>query len=239
MFIRDIKVGVISNSRKEHTVGIELTTYEGKFACSAPSGKSKGKNEVPCYNRNGLIRSVKLTRAFAKTLIHKNFILKNLDDIKQLTDLIGHFEKRYGLFGGNIRYILEGVFLKAAAKDRNLELWQFINNDVNAGKKPKIPMPVGNCIGGGLHSPKINGKRPDFQEFLLIPNEKTFSHAVTLNLKAYTLARKILKTSKTNGHGSRNKKRHIAIANNIGKIKIKYKRLLSTVLPSIKKRRLF
>jgi len=198
MFIRDIKVGVISNSRKEHTLGIELITYEGKFTCSAPSGKSKGKNEVPSYNRHGMIRSVKLARAFAKKLIHKNFILKKLDDVKQLTELMESFEKHYGAFGANTKYVFEGVFLKAAAKDRNRELWEFINDDVNNGRKPKMPMPVGNCIGGGLHSPKIKGKRPDFQEFLLIPNEKKFSHAVTLNIKAYTFARKILKISKSN-----------------------------------------
>ena len=51
-------------------------------------------------------------------------------------------------------------------------------------------MPVGNCIGGGLHS---SGKKPDFQEFLLIPNEKTFSRAITKNIRAYESAKKEIK----------------------------------------------
>jgi enolase len=60
-------------------------------------------------------------------------------------------------------------------------------------KDIKMPMPVGNCIGGGLHSKGIYGKKPDFQEFLLIPNEETFSHAVTRNIHAYLYAKKLLK----------------------------------------------
>jgi len=77
-------------------------------------------------------------------------------------------------------------------------LWEFINDDVNRGLRPKMPMPVGNCIGGGLHSKLVNGKKPDFQEFLLIPKEKTFSRAVTVNLRAYEYARKLLRVRKRN-----------------------------------------
>ncbi len=93
---------------------------------------------------------------------------------------------------------MEAVFLKAAAADNNKELWEFINDDVNGGLKPKMPMPVGNCIGGGLHSKFIKGKRPDFQEFLLIPKEKTYSRAVTINLRAYEMAKKLLRARKRN-----------------------------------------
>jgi enolase len=93
---------------------------------------------------------------------------------------------------------MEGAFLRAAAADNGKELWEFINDDVNSGLRPKIPMPVGNCIGGGLHSKPINGKRPDFQEFLLIPKEKSFARAITVNLRAYDLAKKLLQSGKRN-----------------------------------------
>jgi enolase len=84
--------------------------------------------------------------------------------------------------------------LKAAAKEKKKELWQLIYE----GGQVKIPMPVGNCIGGGAHSRYIDGKKPDFQEFLLIPNEKTFSRAVTKNIRAYNFARKLLRARKKN-----------------------------------------
>ena len=134
-----------------------------------------------------------LLRTFCKKLKHKNFIIKRIGDLKKLTELMQRFEALFGKFGGNVYYVMEGVFLKAAAADNKKELWKFINDDVNNGLKPKMPMPVGNCIGGGLHSKKIKGRRPDFQEFLLIPKEKRYSRAVTVNLRAYWYARKLLK----------------------------------------------
>jgi enolase len=102
---------------------------------------------------------------------------------------------RHGRLGGNVVYAIQTVFLRAAAREKKKELWEFIIGDVS---KFKLPMPVGNCIGGGLHSKKIKGKRPDFQEFLLIPKEDSFSRAVTVNLRAYEFAKKLLRTRKRN-----------------------------------------
>lgn len=198
MFIKEANPSFIKNSRGEKSIQIEIITYEGRFLVSAPSGKSKGKNEVVSYNSKGIDQSMKMLKVFCSKLKHKNFIIKKVDDLKQITELMYRFEARFGNFGGNVNYVIEGAFLKAAASDNGKELWEFINDDINDGLKPKMPMPVGNCIGGGLHSENIKGKKPDFQEFLLIPNEKTFSRAVTVNLRAYGFARKLLKSKKRN-----------------------------------------
>jgi enolase len=136
---------------------------------------------------------MQMLRKFCPTLKHKNFLIKKVDQLKQVVELVRRFEARHGRFGGNVNYAMEGAFLRAAAADVGKELWEFINEDVNNGLKPKMPMPVGNCIGGGLHSKMVKGKKPDFQEFLLIPREKTFSRAVTVNLRGYDYARKLLK----------------------------------------------
>jgi enolase len=194
MFVKEIVPSIIKNSRNEKTICLKLETYEGRFISSAPSGKSKGKNEVESYNVKGIVKSFYLLKIFCKLLKHKNFIIKDIDGLKKLVSLVKRFEGRYGGLGGNVTYALEGVFLKGAAADTNREVWQFINDDVNNGTKVKIPMPIGNCIGGGLHSKLVKGKRPDFQEFLLIPKEKTFSKAVTTNLRAYHFAKGQLKS---------------------------------------------
>jgi len=193
MFVKDVMPSFVKNSRGERSIQIILRTYEGTFKASAPSGKSKGKSEVVSYNPEGINRSMKMLKVFCEKLKGKNFIIKKVDQLKQVVELMRKFEARHGRFGGNVNYSMEAAFLKAAAADNGKELWEFINDDVNNGLKPKMPMPVGNCIGGGLHSKKIKGKRPDFQEFLLIPKEKTYSHAVTVNLRAYEYARKLLK----------------------------------------------
>jgi enolase len=198
MFVQEVKPVLIRNSRKEKTIQIEVKTFEGKFFASAPSGKSKGKSEVAPYNSKGIVRSMKMLKVFCKKLENKNFMIKKVDDLKQLVELMKRFEARFGNFGGNVYYAIETAFLKAAAANTKRELWELINDDVNEGLKPKMPMPIGNCIGGGLHSKKIKGKRPDFQEFLLIPREKTYSHAVTVNLRAYEYARKLLRANTKN-----------------------------------------
>jgi enolase len=198
MFVKEVVPRYVKNSRGERSVQVEVFTYEGRFKASAPSGKSKGKSEVVSYSSKGIERSMKMLRVFCPKLKHMNFIIKKVDDLKQLVGLMRKFEARFGKFGGNVNYAMEAAFLKAAAADNGKELWEFINDDVNDGLRPKMPMPVGNCIGGGLHSKLLNGKRPDFQEFLLIPKEKTFSRAVTVNLRAYAYARKLLKANKRN-----------------------------------------
>ena len=224
MFIKSVAPRFVKNSRGERTIEVELKSYEGKFRCSAPSGKSKGKSEVACWNSKGIDRSMKLLEDFCKKLKHQNFIIKKIDDLKSLSDLMKKFETRFGKFGGNVNYVMEGVFLKAAAADVGKELWEFINDDVNDGLRPKMPMPVGNCIGGGLHSKRVKGKRPDFQEFLLIPKEKKFSRAITINLRAYEYAKKLLGARKKNDENAwMTDKTNEEVLKILKKVAIKYK----------------
>ncbi|NPE26989.1 hypothetical protein HNV12_03220 [Methanococcoides sp. SA1] len=192
MFVKSVMPRVVLNSRKERTIEVVLETYEGKFSCSAPSGKSTGKSEVSCYHEKGIGYSMRMLHEFCKGLVHENFIIKSVGDIKILNERMLKFEKKFGAMGGNVWYALEGAFLRAAAADNQKELWEFINDDLNDGLKPKMPMPVGNCIGGGLHSKKVKGMRPDFQEFLLIPNEKSYGKAVTKNFRAYNYAKRVI-----------------------------------------------
>lgn len=201
MFIKEARPILIKNSRGEQTIKLTLETYKGFFSCSAPSGKSKGKSEVQSYNKEGIKKSFDLTKEFCHFLRNKNFIIKSIDDLEKLNSFIRRFEKKYGSLGGNVWYILHGAFLKAAAKDLNLELWEFIHREMDF-EDIKIPMPVGNCIGGGLHTQSGKKPKPDFQEFLLIPDEKSFSKAVTKNIYAHAYAKKLLRSRKKNDEGA-------------------------------------
>jgi enolase len=204
MFVKEVVPSFVKNSRGERSIRVEVITYAGKFRASAPSGKSKGKSEVASYNRDGIDQSMKILRLFCKKLKNENFMIKKVDDLKTLVGMMKRFETRHGKFGGNVFYAVEAAFLKAASADSGRELWEFINDDVNSGLRPKMPMPVGNCIGGGLHSKISEGKRPDFQEFLLIPKEKSYARAVTLNLRAYEYAKKLLRKTQKKWRLKRN-----------------------------------
>jgi enolase len=192
MFIKSGGARTIKNSRGEKTIEIYIKTFNGTFYASAPSGKSKGKHEVQDYNDRGINWSVKLADIFIWKFVNKNLMIKDLDDLVKIEKHIKDFENIHGKMGGNTTYAIESALIKAAAKENKKELWKFIFDSMNF-KEVKMPMPVGNCIGGGLHTKGINGKKPDFQEFLLIPDEQTFSRAVTKNIHAYFYAKKILK----------------------------------------------
>src|SRR3989344_2109173 len=118
--------------------------------------------------------STKVIRAIAFILLTKNG--KGNDML--IEDLIRKKlnVKEARLFGGNALFAFESAILKALAREQKKELWEIVNPHAT-----KFPRPVGNVIGGGLHT---KGKiKPVFQEFLLIPREKTFSDNVNVMKK--------------------------------------------------------
>jgi enolase len=193
MFIKRVQCKCIRDSRKQKTVEVFIKCHHGTFRASAPAGKSKGANEVADYNKRGIIWSKKLANKFLRAFVGKNIFIKGLDDLKEFEKKVKEFENSYGIIGGNVVYAIEVALMKAAAKENRKELWRFIYDSMDYKESIKMPMPVGNCIGGGLHSKGIKGKKPDFQEFELIPQEKTFSKAVTKNILAYIYAKKLQK----------------------------------------------
>jgi len=193
MFIERAWCESILDSRKQKTVEVFIKCHNGTFSASAPAGKSKGKNEVADYNERGIIWSEKLANKFLGAFAGRNLVIKELDDLKDFEKKIKEFERGYGILGGNVVYAIEVALMKSAAKENRKDLWRFIYDSMGYKDLIKMPVPVGNCIGGGLHSRGMNGKRPDFQEFELIPQEETFSKAVTKNIQAYFYAKKLLK----------------------------------------------
>ncbi|MEM4719543.1 MAG: enolase [Candidatus Pacearchaeota archaeon] len=181
MFIKEAKAKIIKNSRKERTIEVLIKTQKGKFFCSAPSGKSKGKNEVLDFNSRGVKHSVKLANIFLKILKEKEIKINFFEDLEKIEFILKEFEKNNEFLGGNVWYAIEGALLKAAAKEKNLEPYEFI---LKKGEKPKIPLPIGNAIGGGVHT-RIHKKKPDFQEFLFIAKENNINKAITKNILAY------------------------------------------------------
>src|SRR5689334_8305187 len=146
MFTREVKCRIIRDSRGEKTIEVILKTYEGTFRASAPEGKSRGKSEVQPYCDEGIKESYARLKVLCNILEEKNFMIKTLADLAILTDWIKRFESSKGFLGGNVQYVLETVFLKAAAAEAHKPLWKFIHDSISYGKNVKIPMPVGNCI---------------------------------------------------------------------------------------------
>jgi enolase len=98
-------------------------------------------------------------------------------------------------FGANSLYAFESAILKALAHEQKKELFEI----VGAGKK--LPFPVGNVIGGGLHSSSLK-ERPNFQEFLVIPFSKKMSENYEIMRFIYSELGKNLKLKKVNDEGA-------------------------------------
>ena len=109
-------------------------------------------------------------------------IIEKFDDLKFIEDVLD------GHVGANTKFAFESAALKATAKEREKEIWQIINPSAK-----KFPRLVGNCVGGGKHS--NSEKKPDFQEFVLIPDMKSVAENFELSKKNKILVERYLEDS--------------------------------------------
>ena len=187
MIIKEIKAEKIPDSRGEATIKI---TIDG-VAASSPSGKSKGKYETKPYNTSLDFSIEEINH------LNFNFDINKFEDLKKVENFIC---KKYKFrnarqLGANVLFALESAILKALAKSKNKQLWQIVNP-----KAKKMPIPVGNAVGGGMHTKaKVH---PVFQEFLLIPNEPTFKENVIAMKKVYEKLEAALNASEKNDEGA-------------------------------------
>jgi len=176
MIIKEVSAKPILDSRKEKTIFISIKTNKGNFSASAPNGKSVGKHEKKSYKKS-LEEDIKTIKNF-KDYFSKE-IIEKFDDLRRIEDILDR------QIGANTLFALESAVLKAMAKEQKKEVWQLINS-----KNKKMPRLVGNCVGGGKHSD--SKKKPDFQEFLLIPDSKSIKESFEINKKKKEEAERIL-----------------------------------------------
>jgi len=166
--VKEVSAKAIFDSRREKTILVKIKTNVGSFSASAPNGKSKGKYEAKSY-MHSLEKDIDVLKKsndyFSQDEIDK------FEDLRRIEDIVeGHV-------GANTLFAFESAVLKALAKEKKMQVWQVLN----PGAK-KLPRLVGNCIGGGKHS-HVEGKKPDFQEFLLVPKTKKIKEAFEMNKK--------------------------------------------------------
>ena len=186
--IKSVDAKSIFDSRREKTVYVSVKTDVGVFCASSPNGKSKGKNEARSYVKS-LDEDIKMLKKFSDYFSKEN--INKFDDLRRVEDVVDR------QIGANTLFALESAILKAVAKEQKKEIWQLINP--NARKFPRL---VGNCIGGGKHSKSI--KKPDFQEFLLVPNMKSVKENWEKSKKLKEEAKYLLKIRDEKFKGEKN-----------------------------------
>ena len=168
--VKSVSAKHLLDSRGEKTILVSINTNAGKFSASAPNGKSTGKHEASPYKKD-LEKDIETLKKFKDYF--SDDVVDDFNDLRRIEDTVeGHIV-------ANSLFALESAILKALAKEKKKEVWQIINQ--NARKFPRL---VGNCIGGGKHSGPDTKKKPDFQEFLLIPKTDSVKEAFEINKKA-------------------------------------------------------
>ena len=170
------KVGAkcILDSRREKTIYVSIKTAIGVWGASSPNGKSKGKYEATPYKKS-IEEDIKTIKKFEDYFSSE--MIEKFDDLRRIEDILDRH------VGANTIFAMESAVLKAMAHEQKKEIWELIIQD---RKKIRFPHLVGNCIGGGLHnsSMKEEDKRPDFQEFLLIPKSTSPKESSEENKKS-------------------------------------------------------
>lgn len=187
MQIKEVRAKKIKDSRGAYTIEVSVN----KQKASAPSGKSTGTFETPTYHKS-IDWNVRFLNKTTFPLEIKKF-----DDLKKLESEIKQKAKLKNVkeFGANALVAFEIAVLRALAKDQGKELWQLINP-----KAKRFPKPVGNIVGGGLHSRNRNA--PAFQEFLVIPQERTPKKNYTKLQQLHKKVKKKLKARNVNDEGA-------------------------------------
>ncbi|MEK6848141.1 MAG: enolase C-terminal domain-like protein [Nanoarchaeota archaeon] len=183
MRIKEVYARSIKDSLKQDTIEIFIRTDNGRFTASAPGGVSRGSFETSSFiadTRN----TVHLFNENSKKITEME--INEISDLRIVEAII---DKRK--FGGNTLFALEAGILKALAFEKRKEVWQLLKPE---GRK--MPAPVGNIVGGGKHSK--NKKKPDFQEFLVIPHCLRFNTAVETMKEMHKRVGHILKLKERN-----------------------------------------
>jgi enolase len=179
-----MKVGLLEvfDSRGESTVQAYIKENGFVLSSFAPSGKSKGIHEV-----NTFPKSVKESISFFnenKSKIEDGFKLESQSDFD---NLLKELDPGFNKLGGSSTIALSFLFLKYKAWQAKKEVYEYLNPSAN---KDDLPKPLGNVLGGGLHS---NNSLP-VQEILITHNFPTIYENVLANIKVYKKVAEILRS---------------------------------------------
>ncbi|MEM0443209.1 MAG: enolase C-terminal domain-like protein [Candidatus Caldarchaeum sp.] len=192
--ITDCEACVVFDSRGSETVEVELWSSQTSARVSAPSGKSRGKNEAVPFPPKGAGQAVEV---FEKQLKPRLIGFdpadqRGLDTLMKQVDGTENFSN----IGGNLSYAVSAAAALLTARLTDKPLWRYISE--LSGIKPSMPLPLGNILGGGAHA---GGGAPDVQEFLVYPSyPRSVEEALKINIEAHRKLGRIL-MQKVGGYG--------------------------------------
>jgi len=169
--IEDIAIRKVFDSRGNPTVEVEVATLMGLGRFSAPSGASTGKHEVRSFPAEGVDGAIQF---FREKVALELIGMDGLDQIfidKTLHEIDG--SEDFSRMGGNVATATSIAVAKAVASDLGMPLFSHLGGCFSF----KVPLPLGNVIGGGKHA--YGGT--SIQEFLVFSEAETIYQSVEAN----------------------------------------------------------
>ncbi|MFH1424179.1 MAG: enolase C-terminal domain-like protein [archaeon] len=183
MTIEKIILREILDSRGNTTVEAEVSSADFTAIASAPSGASVGTHEVQAFPKGGTEEAVSVFNTNFRDKL-KGHEANYHEFEKTLSDL-----NAIGELGGNSFLALTLAVAKLHAAISGIDLYEIF------GSSYTLPYPIGNVIGGGVHS---GPGSPEIQEFMCIPvGAKTFKDAALANCAVHkTIGKKLMELDK-------------------------------------------
>ncbi len=188
--INSLRGREILDSRGIPTVEVNLETDFGNFLSSVPSGVSTGKYEaVELRDEDG--RGVKKTIENIERVIIPVLNKEDLSDQKRVDEILIQLDgtKNKSRLGANAILAVSIAVCRAIAKSKKLPLYQYISELAKIVTPKVLPRPSFNMIEGGKHA-KYG---PAFQEFMIVPQKRSFKDNFEEGKRVYKKLNKLLK----------------------------------------------
>ena len=188
--IKDVYAREILDSRGNPTVEVELTLESGiKAVASVPSGASTGKNEAlelrdndkNRYHGKGVLKAINNVNNIIKPLLIGKDSLNQEEIDRIMLEKDGTENKE--VLGANAILGVSLANLKAAAKYKGLELYEYL------GKEYSMPKCMMNILNGGVHA----SNNLDFQEFMIVPNKEQYHENLRMGSEVFNTLKNVLK----------------------------------------------
>jgi len=193
--ITGVKAREIIDSRGNPTVEVDISTANGTYTASCPSGASTGIYEAhelrdggSRYLGKGCLKAVEnANTALADAVIGIDAAdQRAIDEAMLKAD--GTANKSN--LGANAILGISLAASKAGAGEQGIPLWKHYANIAGNSIPETMPVPCFNVINGGEHA----GNKLAFQEFFIIPTgAETFSESMEIGCETFHALKKVIK----------------------------------------------
>jgi enolase len=193
--ITGVKGREIIDSRGNPTVEVDITTADGTFTASVPSGASTGMYEAVELRDGG---SRYMGKGVTKAVENVNTVLASavmgidVADQRAVDDamLAADGTANKGNVGANAILGVSLAASKAGAAAKAVPLWKHYADIAGNPTPDVLPVPCFNVINGGEHA----GNKLAFQEFFVIPTgAETFSESMQIGCEVFHNLKSVIK----------------------------------------------